>query len=887
MALREFYQDNVLNQFDSYTYKWKLMMVHPATAHKFEELLDPDTGAVVVLAESGVESEINIASVDHSLTLAFKRNQDRLGVGNMFSFNLIEPGGATFFTRIIEAARRLRIENHLAACYLLELRFIGTKDMVTTDNIVGPYYYICTTSGVTMDYSDGGTTYRMDLVETKTEAFRPQQLFLKEDTGTITANTFGQFCEQLTQIINKQEEDRAFASNAQLFPDTYTFGVDEKISEWNSWTFGAAGAQGDTGLKGTSVTGTGTLTFNFSQGTAVSDCVVVALLHTNQMRTLPAGNGGFHKQAPEDGEAKAPTFKELSSWFVFDTEVVFGYYDYQREMYQKHIEYKIVKYLTSNLVHDPISYDEVFNSKNIQVERLKNIFKSGLLRKRFDYTFTGLNTEVMNLDISLQNTFFHLQAIKHGAISTRFKNFDGAGDELNDFNLTNKELDELLKKRRKLDIQAQKIQGQLEQDMSMDIRDRLNLEDQLNNINTQIQQQGLSDEIIKEAEDKVRDAYKKLPKREERLDPVLNKDRYITQSELRTNTLAEKEKILPASFAQNVVNSKATRGPDNEDAGAVMLGAVELNLNTLGDLQQQVISIRGDPYWLGKPKGSKAQFEGANYTVGGLNYFLNLNFPTYPDETTGFMDIARQNFGIVGVYRVTQAQAMYADGQFTMTLQSFRDLSTNTGLVLEELLSGVMEVSDYRMDADTFKNQQEYEDAAFGDGEQEGEFVEQDDGTSEESAKGDATGNVTESQSSVAAIRKKAIKTELKNILKNAAVAAGVNVDVRSGGQDSTTGFTGSTRHNNGNAADVALLDASGRRLSLDNPGDVAIIKTFIKEAKKNGALGIGAGNGYMGNNTFHIDIAKDGYWGGLAENGKFRTKNAPGWLGDIHRTYG
>ena len=75
--------------------------------------------------------------------------------------------------------------------------------------------------------------------------------------------------------------------------------------------------------------------------------------------------------------------------------------------------------------------------------------------------------------------------------------------------------------------------------------------------------------------------------------------------------------------------------------------------------------------------------------------------------------------------------------------------------------------------------------------------------------------------------------------------------------------------------------------MSLKNPGDVAIIKTFIKEARKNGALGIGAGNGYMGDNTFHIDIAKPGYWGGLAENGKFRTHNAPGWLGDIHRTYG
>ena len=46
-------------------------------------------------------------------------------------------------------------------------------------------------------------------------------------------------------------------------------------------------------------------------------------------------------------------------------------------------------------------------------------------------------------------------------------------------------------------------------------------------------------------------------------------------------------------------------------------------------------------------------------------------------------------------------------------------------------------------------------------------------------------------------------------------------------------------------------------------------IQNFIKSAKKNGATGFGAGNGYMGDNIFYIDNAslygqgKAGYWGG------------------------
>ena len=181
----DYYQDNVLNQYDSYTYKWKMMMVHPDEAHKFEQLTKPSSNRVVVMAESGVESEINIQTVNQSLVLAFKRNRDRNGLANMFSINLVEPGGATFFNRIILAANRLGIENHLHACYMLELKFIGyNSDGTTDEDMVGPFYYVCTMTGLTFDYSEGATSYRADLIETHQEAFRPQMLHLKQEKVT-------------------------------------------------------------------------------------------------------------------------------------------------------------------------------------------------------------------------------------------------------------------------------------------------------------------------------------------------------------------------------------------------------------------------------------------------------------------------------------------------------------------------------------------------------------------------------------------------------------------------------------------------------------------------------------------------------------------------------
>tara|TARA_B100001094_G_scaffold301596_1_gene328038 strand:+ start:2562 stop:5258 length:2697 start_codon:yes stop_codon:yes gene_type:complete len=894
MALKQFYQDNVLNQFDSYTYKWKIMMCHPMEAHRFEQLISDDNNRVVVLAESGVESEINIGSVQHSLTLALKKNQDRNGVANMFSFNLIEPGGATFFNRILEAARRLTIENHLKAAYLLELRFIGTKDGITTENVVGPFYYVTTTTGITFDYADGATTYRMDMVETKVDAFKPQTLYLKQDTGTLKATTFGEFLDVFTKEVNEQERERVNLTNAQIFADEYTFNTRNEATEWNGWTFGASGAAGDTRLKGTSVTGAGgTLTFNFAKGTALSDCVVVALLHTVNMRKLPTGAGGFHKDNPDEGEAKAQTFKDLSSWFVFDTQTEYGHYDTRTKRYQLKIEYSLIKYLNGDVIHDPNSYDQMLKSSNIQKDRIKNLFKQGLIRKRFDYSFTGLNTEVLNLDISLQNTYFQLQALNHGKLATRSQAFTGMGTEGESFNRIQGSLDDNNSERQALKAKDAKLKSQLEASSGGDpeidsiATNQTAIKTAIAENNEALKKNAEQGKILR---DERNSAYEKLPSAKARLEGSLSlSNRYITQDQLLGNVAnpSDSQETTPLTFEANVVNSKATQGPDNENQGAVMLGAVELNLNTLGDLTNQLLSIRGDPYWLGRPKGSKTKFEGANYDVGGTNYFLNLNFPTYPDESTGLMSVAEQNFGIIGLYRVFNVEASYSDGQFTMQLQSFRDLNTNIGLTIDELLSGEIDDSDYRAQEQRYMGIDGPADAELLDQQDSGNNV-----TGPELGivqDGDASGTVNEKQSSVAGIRTQAITQELKGILQNAASETGLDVEVYSGGQPAigtSNKRTGSTRHDNGRAADVNLFTGTGanrRKLSLKNPADVPMIQNYLQTAKKYGATGFGAGNGYMGDDGFHIDNVpnRGGVWGGPFDPVRktYTRDGAPAWL--------
>ena len=103
------------------------------------------------------------------------------------------------------------------------------------------------------------------------------------------------------------------------------------------------------------------------------------------------------------------------------------------------------------------------------------------------------------------------------------------------------------------------------------------------------------------------------------------------------------------------------------------------------------------------------------------------------------------------------------------------------------------------------------------------------------------------------------------------------------------TQLVGTTRHLNGHAADIRLVNADGRILTFDRADDAAIMYNFAANAKKYGATGIGAGNGYMGNDGFHIDNVpgKAGSWGGEFDTVRktYTHANAPSWVQQLGRT--
>jgi len=679
-----FYEDNKLNIYESYTYNWSIHMIHPSDNVRARDALQ--AGRYVTIAQQGVESELNIESVRQELSLTFHKS-NRNSVANTFDINFIEPMGVTAFNRILAAAQRLGIENHLLAVYVLELNFKGQlPNGSTSSSIVGPYLYTCILSQFDFSYRQGAGQYRGYFVEVDQEAYRETTVTVLKDFN-LKANTFGEFLDKLQEILNRHEQVRVDRTRTTLLADEYKIELGSDVTRWGEWAFGATQGQADSS-DSISVTGDGTLQFSVKAGTNINALIATALYQTSNFQQLQIiDRQTFAKENPDSGTVRPERLADLIAWHTFETNVEYGAYDPLAKYYQKTVTYTVKQYVAPEVIHDPVSYAELMKDATLQRDRLKNLVNNGLIRKKYDYEYTGLNTEVLNLDIQLNNSYYTIQAVEHGFIRNRGQVLAGGGELGSRAIVLNDEVQDVRKRIGDNTKEQQRLRELLGSSETAptevdEIEKNINSLDEANRMLRKLEKRKV------EERDEAITAYKEQAQSTGNV--ALDK-RYITQSDVASVNLQSADNRLldlPNTFRENQIKSLATSGPDTGDSsGVVMLGAVELNLNSLADLIEQTISIRGDPYWLGRPKNSGIT-DGADYTRGGTNYFLNVNFPTYPNDNTGLVTQAAKDFGIMGLYRVFRVLATYQDGTFTMDLESFRDMNTNVGLTVRELVSG-------------------------------------------------------------------------------------------------------------------------------------------------------------------------------------------------------
>lgn len=652
------YTPNPLNDYMSYTYNIQIYMINPT-------LLGSDIDPIqsgILMADNAQMAEFSISSVTHTYNL--DPGHVRTSIGSYFDIVIEEQNGAQFFESMLMSANYLGIPKHLDAAYAIVIKFKGRKEDNMPNEFNQIFKYFVTFKNVGVKINNLGSTYNISAVETHVDAFEYLR-GVEKLTLTYDALTVG----EAVSILEKKLKDAITAAweldpNAE-YPYQIAIEFDEDTKEWAKWDLEKANAPD---IEKNDKTHIGDkINMSIFSGTTMHEYLARILEKTENYKKIPTYPNGYAK----DNGPDQPTTQSLSSikyGFKIITNVENLNWDVLRQDYQKRITFRIKKHLYPNWIIDSSEYLKTINSPTEQLSRLSNLKKAGLLRKRYDYLFTGKNTEVMSLDLSFDMTYYVISPIGGGIYGDPNVVKPKAGKD------TASTIERIRANKQKMAANARMI-------------------DNLSSLS-------VDSGIIRRLE--------------------INSDliRSNFRAELGNMTTTERQTShpTPIKFAPDIVDDSALyHSPGQETGAAIQFGAAKMNLENTRDLASLEMTIRGDPYWLGKPNGflrtknnRSTDFEAADYELGGAMFYLHVKFPkssiqgdpvlrsstvntpagskrvvyrTFSDDDGRMKPSISYSYS--GVYQVHNVINEFRGGLFKQTLKAFRDVSLNPSIINE------------------------------------------------------------------------------------------------------------------------------------------------------------------------------------------------------------
>lgn len=612
------YIPNQLNKYDTYTYNIKISMVKP----------DNIFGEEVFIAENSTDASFNISSVTH--TLVTGHSLVRSSYANTFDIIITEPNNVSFFERIVSASRKLRIKNHVNATYKIEISFPARKSDSKPDRYPSnPFTYFVKIRNVEANITGRGSDYTITAVETNSKGYSYVNGVVKS-TLTYKASTVSEALQELTKKLNEYSTILNDTDINSLKPTQYEVILDDDARDWGQWkmsiTEETPNREGDK------------LLFHIPQGSSIIDHIDEIFKSTENGKKIPKLGGGYAKKELNEDISTENAIGSKYGYKIIPT-VEEKEFDPLAGDYVKKIIYKIKKHIIPDMLLDSNELAESIKNSQNQLKILKELFDTGLLRKKYDYIFTGKNTEVLNFNMKLQYSYFLISPIFSGQISdSRLRN--------------TKELSENIRS--------------LQDKKSRFVQSR-------NQLFSEFNQEGVGSiigEQFQDIYDRRRDSF--------------------TRSYEELWEQVNDSSALPM-YKPDVIDNAYVYTSDDEQQGLSLarFGGVKANLENSGDLVEIELEIRGDPYWLGNP--TSAQFpenidEIAPYTLGGTLFFLNVKLPR-PEDENGLRKPSSEYY-ISGVYKVINVISNFNNGQFIQYLKAVRMPTILTNKVSDKLEKG-------------------------------------------------------------------------------------------------------------------------------------------------------------------------------------------------------
>lgn len=642
------YLQNQLNVYDTYTYNISMFMIRPDSVSQMERNIT--TGNAILIVDNAREARYNISDMEQSFLVG--HNKARNTYAHRFDLTIAEPNGVTLLDTIRRAATQLGIVNHQQALYLLRIEFNGRVSNGAVRKHPQVFYYPVIIRDFQFKVDDGGTLYHINCVENSTLAYNYLNNVIRNQI-TIEATTVGDFFTQFVEQMNRSAEDAITYSTDQLFPDTVQIEFDSEISNWEQWEFQALTeeeTQNNINIISIGEGGERKLQITVNNGSNITDIVTTILALTAEYKNilLEGNDREFARERPN--EDPRSSLDDLPVFHKVQSNLEYGEYDILRGEYQKNMIYRIRPFIIPDEALSPTTYVENINNVSVQRQRVEALRRNGLLRKKYDYIFTGKNTEIIEFDLKFDRAYFYLTPY--------------GGGQLGDPNVVTP-------------IQSQAPSSTLARLIEDATRQRKEISD-LESQRRQAQRSipvsigGIGTSILDSIGIQINTA---------RTNFRNSVSEY--ESLLRSEGFTPEQIAIQMRFAQDVINDDDAANSDNDNRGGMLrFGALQANIDNPADLASIELGVRGDPFWLGRPNsfydtGLSNDPELADYEQGLNMFFLKVNLPNPFEDSQGRRKPS-PDYEVSGLYTVRDVIARYTQGQFTMHLNAVRDILTNT-----------------------------------------------------------------------------------------------------------------------------------------------------------------------------------------------------------------
>lgn len=688
-------EPNILNQYWHPAYHFTLFMagdkdlIDNTGGTNISEILSTVNGGGinrVIIAETGVTGynikEVNIDSVNSQN--AMTREQKATSV----TMVITEPMGISFLDAISGAGTLLEIWDYTKSVYYLQLSFTGYKEDGSFagnplpngsknqgSNNGGRWLWALKLTNIETKINEGGGVYSLTFVTTESEPVMMEEKALKvkqidKPEGKNLKQLFDDYAKKLTKAweteYGKNDHDRTlitfkidasevikFGSNAGKKPEDFLLQpIQPQISSLRALNMG-------------SPTKDGVYTVTVPAGMSINQFITSAIVSTEEGQKLVLDEAIPNDTDKSLSEVNPKRFR-ASTLFSIEYDIHVDNFEPKTGNYYKTLTVHIIPTYSQAAIMSRI---QVTNSRDPQVQRdmVDDLGKNGFLRKEYDYIFTGMNTEVLDFNISF-NLSWQAELPKLAGRRMSFLNVATEGRY-------NPPGDKTAQDAAKAKLETQPLKSAT---TSTEVLHAGSLFEGGERDKATIPIPSLFEGMGENPNPTANTAaVKQTPVRS-----TGGKTYYIEDVLSRLN----QGQKLPISFydgyhdtaRESGVGSNAQTHKGRSLAGAV-LG--QISGNTMTDAFQTIeLNIRGDPFWLGQSNlerqiilRNKSGYDKTGLPDGSSGnqcIFLYFRYPLQIGDD--FKPQMRDSEVFNGLYEITMVKHKFADGAFKQTLQGVR-----------------------------------------------------------------------------------------------------------------------------------------------------------------------------------------------------------------------